>query len=26
VVHAAEESCWVVAKPGFYPDHKLDAQ
>lgn len=27
VVHAAEESCWIVAKPGFYPDdHKLDAQ
>ena len=26
VGHAAEESCWVVAAPGFYPGHKLDAQ
>ena len=26
VAHAAEESCWIVAKPGFYPEHNLDAQ
>jgi hypothetical protein len=24
-VHVAEESCWIVAKPGFYPEHKLDS-
>ena len=26
LIHEAEESCWIVAKPGFYPDHKLDAK